>query len=119
MNKLEEIAKEEVGGGEIYKPVDAIIAEYPEGVTVNGCRALSLKDGSIVPGLTFEEDSTAVFPAASGDLRKIFERWVDYCGGDESKVNQLLKETPVKLKVSKVPQKKRPQPYVKVVVVSR
>ena len=111
---LEEVAIEAVGGGEQYMPVDDVIAQYPDFVTVNGCHAFHFKN-EVGTVFTFAEDSSRCFPVKSGDLPKIYEAFVDRCGGDESKVCRLLKEKPVKMKIYKV--KNGNKTYVKAQII--
>lgn len=115
-NILAKIAREAVGNGE-YLSIDDLIAKYPEGVTVNGAFQVNIK-GKILPALTFEENPRQHFYAVAGDLGKIFESWVDYFCGDESKVVEYLKKNPVKLKIWRVPSSVGKKAYTKAAVVS-
>ena len=97
-----------------YKPLDDIIKEYPNGVTINGCFAMKDQNDKIKPALKFAEDPERYFYGSSGDLGKLFDRWTEYCGGDESKVNQFLAEKPQYIRIYKVKMKNGNGKYVKV-----
>ena len=96
-----------------YKPLDDIIKEYPNGVTFNGCEARKDKKGQVKPTLKFAEEPDCYCYAVAGDLGKLFDRWTEYCGGEESKVNQFLAEKPQYIRIYKV-KKKDGDNYVKV-----
>lgn len=113
---FEEVAIEAVGNGEQYISIDDLIKAYPEYVTVNGCHAFNFKN-EVGTVFTFLEDPSRCFPAKSGDLLKIYDAYVNSCGGDESKVSRLLKEKPVKMHIYKV--RNGNKTYVKVQVIRR
>ena len=115
-NILAKIAREAVGNGE-YLSIDDLIAKYPKGVTVNGAFQVNIK-GKHLPALTFEENPRQHFYAVAGDLGKIWQGWVDYFCGDESKVVESLKKNPVKLKIWRVPSSAGKKAYTKAAVVN-
>lgn len=114
-NCLDEVTEDFLNEIELlkYKPLDEIIEKYPNGVTINGCLAIT-KDGKTTPAVTFAEEPGSYFYAASGDFGKLFNRWVEYCCGEESTVNRFLAEKPQYLRFYKVKNKSNGGKYVKV-----
>lgn len=113
LNKLTNILKNIVGDGGEYLALNDLIANYPEGVTING---VSLRDGKEiknVPCFTFAEDSTKYFYAVSGDLHKIYTAWMNACGNNIETLNEALNGEFVKVVISKTKTKSN-KTYVKV-----
>lgn len=113
MGRHTEIAKNVAGLSGEYLSIDAVIATYPEGVTVNGVSLRAVKDGESLPCLTFTEDSTKYFYAVSGDLGKIYAAWMREYEGNVDVLNEELGLEHLKLKLEKI-RTKTNKTYVKV-----
>ena len=105
MGKLANIARNVVGVGGEYISLNDLIANYPEGVTVNG---VSIRDNGKgeVTCFTFAEDPNKYAYAVSGDLKIIFEAWLNDAEGSIEELNNDLQAENVKLKIQKVRTKK-------------
>ena len=114
---FDEAAQEVVGSGGQYTPIDKVLELYPDGVTITGCTTLILKRGPLACFRIKEDD--ILVPAGSGDLKKLLNRWIEQKEGDFGAVDKFLRKVNYFIKMQKVPQKKYPQPYLKVTSVRR
>ena len=105
MGKLANIARNVVGVGGEYISLNDLIANYPEGVTVNGVSIRDTGKGE-VPCFTFTEDSTRYAYMVSGDLALIFESWRNFCNGDIDELNNALQFENVRIRIWKTRTKK-------------
>lgn len=105
MGKLANIARNVVGIGGEYISLNDLIAEYPEGVTVNGVSIRETEKGSVTC-FTFSENANKYAYAVSGDLKIIFEAWLNDAEGSLEELNNALQAENVKLKIQKVRTKK-------------
>ena len=115
MGKLANIARNVVGVGGEYISLNDLIANYPEGVTVSGVSIRDTGKGKVTC-FTFAEDPNKYAYAVSGDLKIIFESWLEDAGGIEE-LNDELQYECIKLKIQKVRTKKG-NTYTKAWVVS-
>lgn len=104
MGKLANIARNVVGVGGEYISLNDLIANYPEGVTVSGVSIRDTDKGEVTC-FTFTEAPDKYAYAVSGDLKIIFESWLEDSGGVEELNNELQYEC-IKLKIQKVRTKK-------------
>ena len=85
-----------------YIGLDALIAEYPDGVTVNGVKIVNFRDkkGNVTPKpvMTFNEDPSLYFTAAAGDLGKLVEDWKAKAGSIEG-VDDYLAQNNIGFKI--------------------
>lgn len=101
MGKLANIAQNILGADGEYISLDSLIANYPEGVTINGAHIRHKETGDF-PCFTFAEDSTKYFYAVSGDLAGLFKGWLAGCEGSLVDLNDELQHENIKLKIQKV-----------------
>lgn len=102
MGKLSNIAKNISGFGGVAIKVNDLIAEYPDGVTINGAFLVHIsKTNKDVPCFIFAEAPDKFFYAEAGDLKKIFEGWLNVCDGSIDELNESLSAENVKLKIFK------------------
>lgn len=105
MGKLANIARNVVGAGGEYIPLNDLIAEYPEGVTVNGVSIRDNGKGEVIC-FTFAEDANKYAYAVAGDLAIIFNAWLNDADGSIEELNNDLQYENIKLKIQKVRTKK-------------
>jgi hypothetical protein len=105
MGKLANIARNVVGVGGEYISLNDLIANYPDGVTVNGVSIRKTSKGD-VPCFTFAEDSNKYAYAVSGDLAVIWEAWLNDADGSIEELNNALQVENVKIKIQKKRTKK-------------
>ncbi len=105
MGKLASIARNVVGVGGEYISLNDLIANYPDGVTVNGVSIRDTNKGKVTC-FTFAEDANKYAYAVSGDLKIIFEAWLNDAEGSIEELNNDLQAENVKLKIQKVRTKK-------------
>lgn len=105
MGKLANIARNVVGVGGEYISLNDLIANYPDGVTVNGVSIRDTGKGEVTC-FTFAEDANKYAYAVSGDLKIIFGAWLDDAGGSIEELNNALQYERIKLKIQKVRTKK-------------
>lgn len=98
MGKLSNIARNISGLGGTYISLNDLIAEYPEGVTVNGA---FITDNQQKACLICTEAPDKYFYAEAGDLKKIFAGWLNACNGSIDELNETLNGENVKLKIFK------------------
>lgn len=100
MGKLTKIANNILGAGGEYIPLNDLIADYPDGVTINGAFIRKTDKGD-KPCFTFSENANKYFYAVSGDLANLFEGWLHNCNGDVSELNEELHVENIVLKIQK------------------
>ena len=115
MGKLANIARNVVGVGGEYIPLNDLIANFPDGVTISGVSIRDTAKGKITC-FTFAEAPDKYAYAVSGDLKIIFESWLEDAGSVEELNNEISHES-IKLKIQKVKTKKG-NTYTKAWVVS-
>lgn len=102
MGKLANIAKNISGFGGVAIKINDLIAEYPDGVTVNGAFLMHInKTNSDVPGFIFAEAPDKFFYAEAGDLKKLFDAWLSACNNNIEELNEQLGYEQVILKIFK------------------
>lgn len=98
-------AQEVVGGsfileGREKKDVSAVIAAYPNGMTITGADLLE-KDGSTFSALTIAEDPTIYFFGGKS-LTDIVKKWsAAYDGDHETMSADLIKKGGLRVKLSR------------------
>lgn len=103
---LERAARKVLSGREMGQKekvaLDEIIKAYPEGVTINGVRYIDEEHSQYGAFwlFSYEEDAAKCF-TAGGDLRKVAEEWLFMYEDDIGALNEDLKASPVKFKLSK------------------
>lgn len=121
MGKLSDIARNISGFGGVYIKVDEVIANYPDGVTVTGAFIIAKKDKKtdkvkISGCFIYAEAPDKYFYAEAGDLKKIFDGWLQECNGNIDQLNEKLNYENIKLKIFKKPIGDG-KTYVKAIVV--
>lgn len=97
-----------------YKPIDQIIAEYPDGVTLVGFGMYRGKEEEF-PVFDIGEEFTSI-AAQSGDLGKTKDNLLAESDGDIEAVNEWLAQNRPKVKIQKVPTRKK-KPYVQAIMI--
>lgn len=100
MGRLANIANNVLGAGGEYLPLNDLIADYPEGVTVNGAFIIKTDKGD-KPCFTFAENANKHFYAVAGDLAHLFEAWLSNCNEDINELNEDLHAENIKIKIQK------------------
>lgn len=80
--------------------LDDLMAQYPNGVTINGAYYISNTKFNPFWIFTFEEDKTKCF-SAGGDLKKIASDWLEHCENNFVLLNEHLAKSPIKFKIYK------------------
>ena len=108
MGKLSNIARNISGFGGVYINLNDLIAEHPDGVTITGAFTIGKKDKKtdevkISGCFIYAEAPDKFFYAEAGDLKKIFDGWLNDCNGNIDELNEQLGYENVKLKIFKKP----------------
>ena len=101
---------------ENYLPLDALIREYPEGVSITGVYRGTNEEGEVFHSLTFAEAQQKYFSGASGDLKKMVDKLLAISDGNLKELNKCLQARPRKIKIWKTKTKTK-KTYVKVMSV--
>ena len=118
MSNLSNIAKSAVGGGGLTRglnkiKIDTLIANYPDGVSINGLDMIEF-EGSRFPSFTFVEDPTSCFAGGSA-LMQMADAWLDSVE-DIEEVNRQLQHEPVRIKLEKI-RTKSGRPYTRITIL--
>ena len=100
MGKLSDTARNVLGAGGEYISLNDIIADYEDGVTINGVFIRTQNENEI-PCFTFAEEPNKYFYAVSGDVARLFEAWFNFCNEDINELNEALHTENVKIKIQK------------------
>lgn len=99
MGKLAIVARNVLGAGGEYISLNDLIANYSEGVTINGVFIRKTEDRQI-PCFTFAEEANKYFYAVSGDIAGLYEGWLNACGSVDELAENLRYEN-IKIKIEK------------------
>lgn len=100
MGKLLKVARNVLGAGGEYISINDLIAEYEDGVTVNGAFVIDTQTGA-KPCFTFAENANKYFYAVAGDIARLYEGWLSDCHGDINELNEELRLENIKIKIQK------------------